>query len=139
MISRFDICIHNVREVCMSRYSSPATRQHFAIRIAFSSRRIRHTSAPHLIHQRAATALGGMSPRRRKCSLLHVKVRSGCQRDATNVGLRANVDYGRQRVAGTGKLIIAGCDNPEKKIFPRHSLVDSTSRESTPFHARRNM
>lgn len=70
---------------CMSRYFSPATHQHFAIRIAFSSRRIRHTSAPHLIHQRAATALGGVSPRRRKCSLLHVKVRSGCQRDATNV------------------------------------------------------
>lgn len=67
------------------------TCQQFAIRNTFSSRCIRHTSFSHLIHHGAATALGSASPRRRKCSLLHVKVRSGCQRDTTNAGLRANV------------------------------------------------
>jgi len=95
--------------------------QHFAIRNTFSSRCIRHTSFLHLIHHDAATALGSASPCRRKCSLLHVKVRSGCQHGTTNVRLaRAAPTWRRQRLRererrDARKLIIAGAITPSAR------------------------
>jgi len=136
---------------------SRVTCQQFAIRNTFSSRCIRHTSFSYLIHHGAATALGSASPRRRKCSLLHVKVRSGCQHDTTNVGFRepcrANVTTTTAtwaRVSWCQKIDNRECDNPpsarEENICETANPVLDDVRRRVPSHhvnrvvaARRNM